>query len=98
MITGAQGTSEGGLFSFQAKYPLSSPLRGALMKETLAQIKAEGARGFTAAIVLWDDKVVETAPIVRRALKGRSRDYVRQYCASRGWQISVVHELERARP
>ncbi len=68
------------------------------MKETLAQIRAEGARGFTAAIVLWDDKVVEVAPILRKALGGKSRDYVRKYCAEKGWTVSVVHELERAKP
>lgn len=67
------------------------------MKETLAQIRADGARPFTAGIVLWDDKVVEAAPIVRKALSGRSRDYVREYCASKGWKVSIVHELERAR-
>lgn len=67
------------------------------MKEILAQIRAEGPRPFTAGIVLFDDKVVEAAPIVRKALAGRSRDYVRNYCAGKGWSIAVVHELERAR-
>jgi hypothetical protein len=44
-----------------------------VITETLAQIR--GAN-FTAGIVLFDDKVVETAPIVRY-MRGWSRDRVR---------------------
>src|SRR5262245_18637055 len=78
------------------------------MLETLAQIEApaRGNReGFTAGIVQWGegperdlDKVVEASPIVRTALKGKRRDYVRAYCAKRGWRVSVVHQLERPHP
>lgn len=60
--------------------------------EILAQITAPR---FVAGIVLWDDKVIEAAPIVRRALKGKNRGFVRQYCRTKGWKISVVHEVER---
>jgi len=64
------------------------------MKETLAQITAPG---FCAGIVLWDDTVIEAAPIVRYMRKW-SRKRVRDHCAERGWRVSVVHELERTRP
>ena len=66
------------------------------MIEILAQIRAEGKPGFTAGIVLFDDKVVETAPIVRY-MKGKSRAWVRDYCAKRKWEISVIWRMERAR-
>lgn len=62
--------------------------------EILAQITADKPR-FAAGIVLWDDKVIEAAPIVRRALKGKTRAFVRQYCQAKGWKISVVHQVER---
>lgn len=63
------------------------------MTETLAQIFAPH---FTASIVLWDDVVVETAPIVRYMKKGKwTRTKVREYCNTNGWKISVVHKLER---
>ncbi len=65
------------------------------MIETLAQIEAPH---FTAGIVLWDDVVVEAAPIVGYMKKGKwSRATVRGYCKSKGWKISVVSETERAR-
>lgn len=67
------------------------------MKETLAQITAPAPWNFTAGIVLWDDKVVEPAPIARY-MKGWTRTKVRNYCAKQGWKVSVVHELERAKP
>lgn len=68
------------------------------MKETLAQIHADGPKPFTAGIVLWDNKVVEAAPIVRYMAKGKwTRDRVRAYCEKKGWKISVVHELQRSR-
>jgi len=35
--------------------------------------------------------------IVRR-MKGWTRDRVRACCAEKGWNVSVVHELERAKP
>jgi len=69
------------------------------MKETLAMVDAPGPRGFCAGIVLWDDTVVEAAPVVRyMAKKHWSRAQVRRYCADRGWKVFVVHELQRARP
>jgi hypothetical protein len=67
------------------------------MIETLAQIKAKGAKPFTAGLVLWDNKVVEAAPIVRY-MKGWSRDRARSYCESKGWKVTVVHELQRPQP
>lgn len=63
------------------------------MTEVLAQIKAPH---FTAGIVLWDDIVVEAAPIVGFMKKGKwTRTVVREYCKSKGWKISVIHEIER---
>ena len=53
------------------------------MIEILAAIKAPK---FHAGIVLWNDKVVEAAPIVRY-MRGWSRKNVREYCKERGWQI-----------
>ena len=63
------------------------------MTETLAQIKAPH---FTAGIVLWDDVVVEAAPIVGY-MKRWARDRVREYCQKKGWTISVVHQVLRSK-
>ena len=61
--------------------------------EILAQIKAPH---FTAGIVLWDDEVVEAAPIVGYMKKGKwTRAVVRDYVARKGWTISVIHQVER---
>lgn len=60
------------------------------MTETLARIVAPH---FCAGIVLWDDKVVEAAPIVKYMRKW-SRAKVRDYCADKGWKISVVWHNE----
>jgi hypothetical protein len=62
------------------------------MIETLAVIDAPH---FYAGVVLWNDKVVEAAPIVKYMRKW-SRDRVRVYCQQKGWKISVVHQLERS--
>jgi hypothetical protein len=60
--------------------------------EVLAQIKAPH---FTAGVVLWNDKVVEAAPIIGYMRKAKwSRDKVREYCESKGWKISVVWKME----
>jgi hypothetical protein len=65
------------------------------MTEILAQICAPH---FTAGIVLWDDVVVEAAPVVGYMKKGKwTRAVVRDYCQRQGWQISVVHQIERSR-
>jgi hypothetical protein len=62
-----------------------------MIDEILAQIRAPH---FTAGIVLFDGKVVETAPILRR-FKGRSRDHVRAECKRLGWEVSVVWQMQR---
>jgi hypothetical protein len=64
------------------------------MIEILAQITSDAKPRFTAGIVLWDDKVIEVAPIVKY-MKKWSRAQVRDYCARRGWKISIVHQVER---
>ena len=71
------------------------------MKETLASIETPRTvkKPFSAGIVLWDDVVVEAAPIVGYMKRKRwTRQQVRDYCKAKGWSVSVVHELERARP
>lgn len=67
------------------------------MIEVLAQVTAPPPRGFTAGLVLFDDRVVETAPILRR-MRGWSRQRVREYCQTKGWKVAVVHQMERAPP
>lgn len=62
-----------------------------MITEVLAQIR--GAN-FTAGIVLFGDKVVETAPLVR-CMRAWSRQRVREHCAKYGWPIAVVHEKQR---
>lgn len=59
--------------------------------ETLAVIDAPH---FYAGIVLWDDKVVEAAPIIFYMRKGKwTRVRVRDYCAGKGWKVSVVYQM-----
>jgi len=66
--------------------------------ELLAQVEGESrGRPFIAGIVLWDDIVVEAAPIVRYMRKW-TRQRVRSFVGQKGWKIVVVHQLERERP
>ena len=71
------------------------------MIETLAQIDCPDRpkrKGFNAGIVLQDDVVVEAAPIVGFMKKQKwTRGRVRDYCRQRGWSVSVVWEMQRAR-
>jgi hypothetical protein len=62
-----------------------------VITEILAQIHGTN---FTVGIVLADDKVVETAPIVRY-MRGRSRDQVRARCTKMGGRITVVRQIQR---
>jgi hypothetical protein len=65
------------------------------MIEVLAAIRSEKPK-FTAGVVLWDDVVIEAAPIVGYMKKQRwTRTRVRDYCRERGWSISVVYEQRR---
>ena len=62
------------------------------MIEILAQIHCTEPKPFTAGIILHDNVVVETAPIVDYMKRGKwSRDRVRKYCHDRGWTIDVVY-------
>jgi hypothetical protein len=61
------------------------------MNETLVQIRS---RNFVAGIVLIDDKVVETAPILR-FLKGWSGQRVWEYCARYRWEVETVRESQQ---
>jgi hypothetical protein len=67
--------------------------------EILAQIRAPKPRQFVAGIVLFDDVVVEAAPIVHYMKRGKwTRARVREWCCEKGWEISVVHQLRRPEP
>ena len=64
------------------------------MIEMLAEIDAPH---FNCGIVLQDNRVVEAAPIVAYMKKQRwTRDRVRDYCAAKGWKVSVIWEQRRA--
>lgn len=64
------------------------------MIEVLAQIRAGH---FTAGVVLWDDKVVEAAPIIGYMKKQKwTRDRVRNYCNEKGWEIGVIWQMNRS--
>ncbi len=66
---------------------------GSLMIEILAMIDAPH---FHAGIVLWDDVVIEAAPIVIYMKRQKwTRARVRDYCAEKGWTVSVVHQVRR---
>jgi hypothetical protein len=68
------------------------------MIEILAQIRAPKPKAFTAGIVLWDDVVVEAAPIVGYMKRQKwTRDRVRDFCATSGWEVTVIHKIERTR-
>ena len=64
------------------------------MIEILAQIEGPAPRRFNAGLVLWDDVVVEAAPIIGYMKRGSwTRDRVRRYCELRGWSVTVVHQV-----
>ena len=66
------------------------------MIEILAQIRAPKPRHFVAGLVLWDDVVVEAAPILNFMKRGTwTRASVREYCEAKGWTVSVIHEVRR---
>jgi hypothetical protein len=62
------------------------PRAGVLMIELLAQITAPKPRQFTAGLVLWDDVVVNAAPIIHFMKREKwTRNRVREYCEAKGW-------------
>jgi len=68
--------------------------------EILATVDApptDQSRGFFAGLVLWDNKVVEAADIIKY-MRGWSRDRARSYCEQRGWKVSVIYETVRDKP
>jgi hypothetical protein len=68
------------------------------MIEILATIESDSRPRFTAGIVLWDDRVIEAAPILHYMKKQKwTRDMVRRYCVQKGWKVSVVYEQQRRR-
>lgn len=62
-----------------------------MKSEMLAQIDAPY---FVAGLVLQNDTVIEAADIVRY-MRRWTRDKVRAYCASKGWKVAVVWEMQR---
>lgn len=67
------------------------------MIEILAQVEAPDTpnrKGFSAGLVLHDNKVVEAADVVR-FMRGWMRDRVRDYCKGRGWKTSIVKLRQR---
>ena len=66
-----------------------------MITELLASIDGtKNGKPFNCGIVLWNDQVVQTAPIVG-FMKRWKRDQVRDYCRQQGWKISVVEERKR---
>lgn len=64
-----------------------------MMTEILASIDAPH---FFAGIVLWDDRVVEAAPIVDYMKRQRwNRERVHDYCRTKRWKITIVHVIKR---
>lgn len=64
-----------------------------MITEILATIDAPH---FCAGIVLWDNKVIEAAPICGYMKKQKwTRDRVRAYCKEKGWKVSVIYETRR---
>jgi len=63
------------------------------MIEILACIDAPD---FIAGLVLWNDRVVEAANIVKY-MRGWPRDRVREYCARKRWTVTVIERRERER-
>lgn len=64
---------------------------GKAVVEILAVIDAPH---FYAGVVLWDDRVVESADIVKY-MRRWTRERVRAYCENKNWKISIVHQIER---
>jgi hypothetical protein len=49
-----------------------------------------------AGIALWNDVVIEAAPIVSFMKRDKwTRDRVRDYCATKGWTVVVIWQCER---
>jgi len=97
------------IFSTSATAPPLSLASGAtvvaadaarLVTETLVITdapKVASKPGFCAGIILWDDKVVGAANIVRY-MRGWPRDKVCHYCAERGWTVTAVHQSQQTTP
>jgi len=69
------------------------------MIEILAQIHCPAPRAFTAGLILQDNIVVETAPILGYMKRQRwTRDRVRKHCREKGWSIVVVNQIQKPNP
>lgn len=45
---------------------------------------------FVAGFVVEEGRCTEGAPILRRALLGRTPEQIREICAARGWRASII--------
>lgn len=45
---------------------------------------------FVAGLIVTDNTVTETAPILRKALLGKSRDQARTIIKSKGWKATEI--------
>lgn len=66
------------------------------MSELLVQVRADGAKPFTAGLIFTGDRCTLAAPILRRWCLGRSRDECRAVFAGRGWKAVVVPATRRS--
>jgi hypothetical protein len=48
---------------------------------------------FCCGIILEDDVVVEAAPILRKWIIGKQRDWLRSYFKRKGWKAVIVKEM-----
>lgn len=60
------------------------------MTETLVQVRADGAKPFTAGLIVVDGRCTEAAPILRKLCLGKSSQQLRNLFARRGWKAVVV--------
>lgn len=48
------------------------------------------AKHFVAGFVFEDGRVKQCAPILRKAISGKTQDQIRVICAAKGWKASVA--------
>jgi hypothetical protein len=60
------------------------------MTEILVQVRVDGARPFTAGMVVTDGRVTVAAPILRRWVLGKTADEALAVFAGRGWRAVIV--------
>lgn len=56
----------------------------------MVQVRADGAKPFTAGMIVIDGTVTKTAPILRRWFLGKTADQARAIIKARGWKAVIV--------